>query len=128
MLKQCCESSEDYLEALLLLQQNQSDIHAIDLVNFTGYTKPSISRAIHKLVNQQYLIVDENNHLQFTPEGYELAQKIYYKHTTLTKFFISLGVDPEIAEVDACRIEHIISETTFQAICDSLALADQTPF
>lgn len=110
------ESGENYLEAILMLSKTQNEIHAIDIVNQLGYSKPSVSTMLKKLKENGYLTIDESSHIHLTPTGYEIATKIYERHTTLTDFFKSIGVASNIAELDACKIEHDLSNETFEAI------------
>jgi Mn-dependent DtxR family transcriptional regulator len=110
------ESIEDYLENIYLLTKNNNSFHAIDLVKYLNYSKPSISRAIHKLEALEYLVIDEENHLHLTALGLERAKSIYARHKTIRTLLLKLGVSEEVAEKDACRIEHVISDETFQAL------------
>lgn len=110
------ESGENYLEAILMLSKTQKEIHAIDVVNHLGYSKPSVSIMLKKLKDEQYIEIDSNSHLHLTKTGKEIATKIYERHTTLTDFFKSIGVSATIAEEDACKIEHDLSDETFSAI------------
>ncbi len=110
------ESGENYLEAILRLSKTQKEIHAIDIVNILGFSKPSVSIALKKLKENGYITIDENSHIQLTDTGLSIATKIYDRHVTITNLFISLGVDKKIAEIDACKIEHDISNETFEAI------------
>jgi len=110
------ESGEMYLETILILSKQKSTVRSIDVSEYMGYSKPSVSRAVGLLRDGGYLNVDRNGHLFLTDIGRELAEKIYERHTYLTKFFVSIGVNEEIAAADACKIEHIISDETFQAI------------
>lgn len=110
------ESGENYLETILMLSKTQKDIHAIDVVNHLGFSKPSVSIMLKKLKDTGYILIDENSHIHLTDEGQKVAEKIYDRHTCLTDFFIKIGVDSFTAEKDACKIEHDLSEKTFQAI------------
>lgn len=110
------ESGENYLEAILILSHKMTEIHAIDIVNYLGYSKPSVSIMLKKLKDGSYILIDENSHIHLTQKGKTIANKIYERHTILTDFFISIGVSDEIAEIDACKIEHDISDETFSAI------------
>ena len=110
------ESGEMYLESILVLSQRKALVRAIDVGEYLGYSKPSVSRAMGLLKSGGYLTVAENGHIQLTDAGLEVAEKIYERHTLLTKALVSLGVSEENATVDACRMEHIISEESFQAI------------
>ena len=110
------ESGENYLEAILMLSQKQSEIHAIDIVNQLGFSKPSVSVMLKKLKEDGYLVIDANSHITLTEKGMTIADKIYHRHQILTAFFVHLGVDETIAETDACKIEHDLSDESFDAI------------
>ncbi len=110
------EAGENYLETILMLSKTQKEIHAIDVVNQLGYSKPSVSIMLKKLKDEKYIEIDSNSHLHLTKIGKEIATKIYERHTTLTDFFKSIGVDSATAEADACKIEHDLSDETFSAI------------
>ena len=109
------ESGEMYLETILILSR-RGPVRSIDVSEYMGYSKPSVSRAVSLLKSGGYLTMEENGFLHLTEAGKELAEKIYDRHTTLTEALLSLGVDRESASEDACRIEHVISDTSFQAI------------
>ncbi len=110
------ESSEDYLETILILKERTGQVRSIDIATEMNYSKPSISVAMKKLREKGYIEVDRDGFITLTDSGYEIASSIYDRHKLLTKFFISLGVDAEVAAVDACKIEHDLSEETFQKI------------
>jgi Mn-dependent DtxR family transcriptional regulator len=110
------ESGEMYLESIYMLIKEKSDVHAIDVSEYLGYTKPSVSRAMGILKNGGYIIVDGDGHIRLTDEGLKIAEAMYERHTLLTKFLISIGVDEETAAEDACKIEHVISERSFEAM------------
>ncbi len=110
------ESGENYLEAILRLSKKQLEIHAIDIVNALGFSKPSVSIALKKLKDDNYITIDQNSHISLTPKGLEIANKIYERHVIITNLLIKLGVSNTIAEADACKIEHHISNETFDAI------------
>lgn len=114
------ESGEMYLESILVLRKKIANVRSIDIVNHTGYTKPSISRAINLLKKDNMVLVDDNGYITLTPEGEALAIKIYERHNILTQLFEKLGVSPETADSDACKIEHVISDETFERIKDHL--------
>ena len=115
------ESGENYLETLLRLKEKMGSVRSIDLAAELNYSKPSISRAVSVLKNAGYITVDGEGHLDFTEEGARRANEIYEKHRTLQRFLHEkLGVEEHIAEKDACRVEHIISEASFAAIQRSL--------
>lgn len=110
------ESGEMYLETILILLNKNSQVRAIDIVNYTGYTKPSISRAIGLLRSDKFLEVDSHGYITLTEYGEETAKRIYERHVLLTEFLIHLGVDEKVAAEDACKIEHDISNETFEKI------------
>ena len=110
------ESGENYLEAILILSNKQSEIHAIDIVNFLNFSNPSVSIMLKKLKYSGYISIDKNSHIQLTIQGKNVAEKIYERHTYLTDFLIKIGVDSSTAEEDACKIEHDLSDKSFQAI------------
>ena len=110
------ESGEMYLETIYVLSKKLPAVRAIDVGEHMGYSKPSVSRAIGLLKQGGYVISDSDGFLKLTEAGLEVATKIYERHTFLTRFLISLGVDSEPAAEDACKIEHNISDVTFQAL------------
>lgn len=110
------ESGQMYLETIYVLQQTDKNIRAIDVGAYLGYSKPSVSRAVGILKKGGYISVDEDGFILLTSSGMEIAEKLYERHTVLTNMLISLGVDKETATEDACRIEHVISDKTFDAI------------
>lgn len=112
---QVLESSEDYLERILILSQKLEKVREIDVVNDMGFSKPSVSIAMKKLKENGYINI-EGGALTLTTKGKEIAERIYERHQILTKAFIMLGVNEETASKDACKIEHDISEETFQKI------------
>lgn len=110
------ESAEDYLEAILILRERQGDVRSIDIVGELGLSKPSVSVAMKKLRENGYIAMDENGHITLLPDGEAIARRIYERHRLLTRFFMQLGVSEETASADACKIEHDISEETFERI------------
>ncbi len=110
------ESGEMYLETIYILSQKSSTVRSIDVAEYLGYSKPSVSRGIGVLKKDGLVEMDESRHLTLTAAGKKRAKNIYERHTLLSKFLISIGVDEETATEDACRIEHYISESTFDAI------------
>ena len=110
------ESAEMYLETIHVLSQKSSCVRSVDVAEHMGYSKPSVSRAVGILKQGGYLLVDKDGSLTLTQSGREIAEKIFERHTVLTKALVALGVDPEIAAEDACKIEHVISDETFDAI------------
>lgn len=109
-------SGEMYLETIRILIERQGDVHALDVAKYMGYSKPSVSRALKRLSLDGYISVDECCHITLTQAGREIADKMYERHTILTRMLTRLGVDERIAANDACEIEHVISDETFEAI------------
>lgn len=109
------ESGEMYLETLLVLSQKSAAVRAIDVGEYMGYSKPSVSRAMGLLREGGFVVVDQNGYLKLTEEGRRVAEKTYERHRVFSEFFISIGVDEKTATDDACKIEHDISDTTFAA-------------
>lgn len=109
-------SGEDYLEAVLILQKKQGMVRSIDLARHMGFSKPSISHAVGVLRDGGFLTMDEDGFLHLTDIGREVAEKIYERHQFFTEQLVAAGVDRETAEQDACRIEHVISDTSFQKL------------
>ena len=110
------ESGEMYLETILRLSQKSGHVRAIDVGEEMGYSKPSVSRAMSLLKEGGYIVIDRDGAITLTDVGRELAEKIYARHTLLTNFLISIGVDEETATEDACKMEHSISDKSFEAI------------
>ena len=110
------ESGEMYLETILILSKKKSDVRSIDVVEYMGFSKPSVSRAMAKLREDRYIVMDEDGFIALTEKGRELAGKIYERHTALTGFLVSIGVNEETAAADACKMEHDISDETFDAM------------
>ena len=110
------ESGEMYLETIYLLSQTMDTVRSIDVVEHMGYSKPSVSRAVGLLKNGGYLTVEDNGALLLTDAGREIGKKIYTRHTILTELLMRLGVDRKTATEDACRLEHAISDASFDAI------------
>ena len=110
------ESGEMYLETILVLTSQSPHVRAIDVGEYMGYSKPSVSRAMGLLKSGGYIKVDENGYITLLEPGREVAEKIYERHTLLTQFLTRLGVSPEVAAQDACRMEHVISDESFAAI------------
>ena len=108
------ESAENYLETILVLHRRNGMVRSIDIVNELNYAKPSISVAMKHFKENGLITVDENGYISLTKDGSDIAEKMYERHTFLTKVLIQLGVDEEIAKVDACKIEHHISDEAFE--------------
>lgn len=110
------ESGEMYLETIFILKSREPQVRSIDIANYTGYSKPSVSRAVGILKENNFIEVDGFGYITLTKSGEKRAKRIYERHTLLTKFLIGLGVNSKIAAEDACKIEHYISEETFNKI------------
>ena len=115
------ESAEMYLEAILLLKEQKKDVRAIDVVHHTGYSKPSVSRAMGLLRQNNFITVEESGYINLTSEGYALATKVVERHRVLTEFFLKIGVSKETAAEDACKMEHDLSDETFERLKAHLA-------
>ncbi|MDO4546679.1 MAG: metal-dependent transcriptional regulator [Clostridia bacterium] len=110
------KSSEDYLEAMLMMKERHGYIRSIDIATELGVTKPSVSYATKRLRENGYITMDKDGLITLTETGMEIAQRIYERHKMLTQFLLALGVDEDVARADACKIEHDISDQTFQAM------------
>lgn len=110
------ESGEMYLETILLLSEKGGTVRSVDISEKMGFSKPSVSRAVGLLKDSGMIAVDPSGAITLTPEGKKRAKSIYDRHITLAAALRSLGVDPETADEDACRVEHYISDKTFRAI------------
>ena len=110
------ESGEMYLESIYVLSKKLGGVRSIDISEYMGYSKPSVSRAVSLLKSGGYILVDEENLITLTDAGIEIAEKIYERHTLLSDLLIRLGVSKETAAEDACRMEHTISDESFEAI------------
>ena len=110
------ESAENYLEAILSLRERHGMVRSIDIANELHFSKPSVSVAMKKLRESGYVEMDKDGLISLLPAGEEIARRIYERHQLLTRFFTYLGVSPEVAAADACKIEHDLSEETFQKI------------
>ena len=110
------ESAEDYLEAILMLRECLGMVRSIDIVNQLGYSKPSVNVAMKRLRENGYIQMDGEGYITLTEAGLEIASRVYTRHRLLTNFFMQLGVSKETADADACKIEHDLSEETFQKI------------
>lgn len=110
------ESGEMYLETIYVLQKKHGAVRSLQVAEYMGFSKPSVSRAVGLLKNSGHLLMDREGYLTLTPSGEAIARKIYERHVVLTKVLVHLGVDEETAAADACKLEHDISETSFEAI------------
>ena len=110
------ESAENYLETILVLHKRKGVVRSIDIANEMNFSKPSVSVAMKNLRLGGYIKVDDDGSITLLDKGREIAEKIYERHTLLSEWLTTMGVDPEIAAEDACRIEHVISNETFDAL------------
>ncbi|MBE6708393.1 MAG: metal-dependent transcriptional regulator [Ruminococcaceae bacterium] len=110
------ESAENYIETIYMLGRRQGDVRSIDIANELEFSKPSVSIAMKNLRENGYIEVDSMGYISLTQIGLEIAERMYERHTLITDFLTRLGVDPKIAAEDACRIEHVISNESFNAI------------
>lgn len=110
------ESAEDYLEAILAIKEERGIVRSIDVSRHLGVTKPSVSRAMNLLRQNGYVVMEQDGSLTLTEQGHAIAASIYERHRVLTDWLIVLGVSPETAAADACRMEHSISEETFERL------------
>ena len=110
------ESAEDYLERILILQEKNEGVRSIDIAHSMGFSKPSVSVAMKKLKEAGLIIIDDNGFISLTKEGHVIADKVYERDGVLKRLLINIGVSPAQAEVDACKVEHDLSEETFEAI------------
>ncbi len=110
------QSGEDYLEAILLLRQQKGVVRSIDIAQYLGYSKPSISRAMSLLKSSGHIVMEDGGHITLTSQGEVIAQQIYQRHLLLKDFLERLGVSAEVAAEDACKMEHYISDETYQCL------------
>ena len=111
------ESGEDYLESILKLKQSLGQVRSIDIVGELGYSKPSVSIAMKRLRESGYIEMAQDGYITLTESGQQVAERIYGRHQALTSIFVALGVSKETAAADACKVEHDLSEETFQKLC-----------
>jgi len=110
------ESGEMYLETILILSRQRSCVRSVDISEYMGYSKPSVSRAVGLLKAGNYIAIDDDGHITLTESGLKTAEKIMRRHELLTELLVSLGVDRQVAAADACKMEHVISDETYEAI------------
>lgn len=111
------KSAEDYLEAMLMMKERHGYVRSIDVAEHLGVTKPSVSYATKQLRENGYITMDHANFIVLTDKGMAIADRIYTRHKMLTRFFEDLGIDSETARADACKVEHDLSDKTFNALC-----------
>ncbi len=114
------ESSEDYLERILMLKNEKGTVISLDIAKSMNYSKPSISRAVKNLKENGYITVNQKGEIDLTEKGFKVADTMLQRHTILTKYFMRLGIPEDIARNDACKIEHDISEITFTKIIEHI--------
>lgn len=110
------EAVENYLETILILSKAQPDIHAIDICSYLGYSRPTVSIILKKMKDDDLVIVNDDNHISLTEKGKAVAERVYERHNVISKVLMMLGVDKETALNDACKIEHDISDKSFEAL------------
>lgn len=115
-MKQLYASGEDYLEAVLVLQKEKGMVRSVDVARHMGVSKPSVCHAVNTLKDGGFLVMDEDRFLHLTDVGRDVAEKTYEKHCFFTRLLVDAGVEPKTAEQDACRMEHTISESSFQQL------------
>ena len=119
------ESGEMYLESILVLSKKSPNVRAIDLSEYMGFSKPSVSRALSVLKNGGFVTVSEQGYLTLTEDGKTIAEKIYERHTVLTNYLTLIGVSKETASQDACKMEHVVSDESFNAIKEQVRLLEK---
>ena len=119
------ESAENYLETILIIHNRQGNVRSIDIANELGFSKPSVSVAMKNLRTNGYIEVDKEGFITLLDKGREIADKIYERHTLLSTWLVRMGVSPEVAAEDACRIEHVISAETFERVKEHVSAQDE---
>ena len=119
------ESAENYLEAILIIHNRQGNVRSIDIANELGFSKPSVSVAMKNIRTNGYIEVDKEGFITLLDKGREIADKIYERHTLLSTWLVRMGVSPEVAAEDACRIEHVISAETFERLKEHVSAQDE---
>lgn len=119
------ESSENYLETILILSQKMPHVRSIDIANELEFTKPSVSVAMRNLRENGYIVVDKDGHITLTDAGKQIAETMYERHTMLSNWLMYLGVDAETAVEDACKIEHVVSAKSFKAIKEHITSGNE---
>lgn len=119
------ESAENYLETILIIHNRQGNVRSIDIANELGFSKPSVSVAMKNLRTNRYIEVDKEGFITLLDKGREIADKIYERHTLLSTWLVRMGVSPEVAAEDACRIEHVISAETFERLKEHVSAQDE---
>ena len=119
------QSAEDYLESILVLQEQYGQVRSIDIVNLLGYSKPSVSIAMKKLRENGYISMSPDGLITLNESGLEIARRVYSRHQVITKLFVMMGVSQEVAAEDACRVEHDLSQETFEKIRDFVSRQEE---
>ena len=119
------QSAEDYLESILVLQEQYGQVRSIDIVNLLGYSKPSVSIAMKKLRENGYISMSPDGLITLNETGLEIARRVYGRHQVITKLFVMMGVPQEVAAEDACRVEHDLSQETFEKIRDFVSRQEE---
>ena len=119
------QSAEDYLESILVLQEQYGQVRSIDIVNLLGYSKPSVSIAMKKLRENGYISMSPDGLITLNESGLEIARRVYSRHQVITKLFVMMGVSQEVAAEDACRVEHDLSQETFEKIHDFVSRQEE---
>lgn len=119
------ESGEMYLESILVLSKKNPNVRAIDISEYMGFSKPSVSRALSVLKSEGFVTVSDQGYLKLTEDGKNIAEKIYERHTVLTNYLILIGVDNDTASQDACKMEHVVSDESFNAIKQQVKLLSE---
>ena len=119
------ESGEMYLESILVLSKRNPNVRAIDISEYMGFSKPSVSRALSVLKSEGFVTVNDQGYLKLTEDGKNIAEKIYERHTVLTNYLILIGVDKDVASQDACKMEHVVSDESFNAIKHQVKLLSE---
>lgn len=114
------ESAENYLETILILSQKKSAVRSVDIATELGYSKPSVCVAMRNLREHGYVVTDGDGSISLTESGLEIAKNVYNRHETITKWLMGIGVSSDQAAIDACRIEHVISQESFDCLCKSV--------
>ena len=124
---QILRASEDYLEAMLMMQKEHGYVRSIDIANELAFSKPSVSVAMKNLRENGYILMDDQGHITLSSMGKEIAETMYERHTMLSQWLMYLGVDEQTAAEDACRIEHVVSAESFRAIKDHITKGHELP-
>ena len=119
------QSAEDYLESILVLQERYGQVRSIDIVNLLGYSKPSVSIAMKKLRESGYISMSPDGLITLNESGLEIARQVYSRHKVITQLFVMMGVPQDVAAEDACRVEHDLSQETFEQIRDFVRRSEE---